>query len=201
MSMNTKRGKVVIIVAPSGSGKSTIVKRLMSEIPNLRFSVSATTRNPRKGEENGRDYYFLSREEFDRRIKEGDFLEWEEFYGGKRYGTLRSDVENLLDKGYFCLLDIDVKGALNVKEIFKENSIGIFIKPPSLEVLKKRLELRGTESPESLKERLDRAKMEMQYENSFDYCVVNDDFETAYAQVKQILETFINTNLGSANGS
>lgn len=194
MSMNTKRGKVVIIVAPSGSGKSTIVKRLMSEIPNLRFSVSATTRNPRIGEENGREYYFLSREEFDRRIKEGDFLEWEEFYGGKRYGTLRSDVENLLDKGYTCLLDIDVKGALNVKEIFKENSIGIFIKPPSLEVLKKRLELRGTESPESLKERLERAKMEMQYENSFDYCVVNDDFETAYAQVKQILETFINTN-------
>jgi guanylate kinase len=192
--MSTNRGKVIIIVAPSGSGKSTIINRLMSELPILRFSVSATTRNPRNGEEHGREYYFLTRSEFDQRITEGDFLEWEEFYGGKRYGTLRSDVENQLDKGYFCLLDIEVKGALNVRNIFKDNSIGIFIKPPSLEALKKRLESRGTESLESLKERLERAEMEMQYENSFDYCVVNDDLETAYAQVKQILETFINTN-------
>lgn len=192
--MVLKRGKVIIIVAPSGSGKSTIVKRLMSELPILKFSVSATTRNPRVGEEHGREYYFLTRSEFDKRIAEGDFLEWEEFYGGKRYGTLRSDVENQLDKGYFCVLDIEVKGALNVKNSYKDNSISIFIKPPSLEVLKQRLELRGTESPESLKERLERAEMELQYENSFDYCVVNDDLETAYAHIKQILETFINTN-------
>ncbi len=192
--MVLKRGKVIIIVAPSGSGKSTIVKRLMSELPILKFSVSATTRNPRVGEEHGREYYFLTRSEFDKRIAEGDFLEWEEFYGGKRYGTLRSDVENQLDKGYFCVLDIEVKGALNVKNSYKDNSISIFIKPPSLEVLRQRLELRGTESPESLKERLERAEMELQYENSFDYCVVNDDLETAYAHIKQILETFINTN-------
>ncbi|TNE71935.1 guanylate kinase [bacterium] len=192
--MSHRRGKVIIIVAPSGAGKSTLVKRLMDELSILRFSVSATTRQPRPGEIHGKEYYFLTLTDFNKKIEEGDFLEWEEFYGGKRYGTLRSDVENQLDKGYFCVLDIEVKGALNVKTIFKEDAVSIFIKPPSLEILRQRLENRGTESPESLKERLERAEMELQYESSFDFCVVNDDLETAYTQVKQILETFINAN-------
>jgi guanylate kinase len=190
--MKTNRGKIIVVVAPSGSGKTTIVKRLMQELPILRFSVSATTRNPRVGEIHGKDYYFLEREEFDSKIAEGDFLEWEEFYGGKRYGTLRSDVENQLDKGYFCVLDVEVKGALNVKSIYKEQALSIFIKPPSLAALKQRLENRGTETPETLQLRLERAEMEMKYETSFDYTVVNDDLEIAYDQVKNLVQSFIN---------
>lgn len=186
------RGKIIVIVAPSGSGKTTIVKKLMSEFPILRFSVSGTTRKARNGEIHGKDYYFLTRQEFDSKIAEGDFLEWEEFYSGKRYGTLRSDVENQLDKGYFCVLDIEVKGALNVKSIYKEKALTIFIKPPSLEILKERLEKRGTETPETLKERLDRVEMEMKYETSFDHIVVNNDLEIACNEVKKLVQTFIN---------
>lgn len=186
------RGKIIVVVAPSGSGKTTIVKKLMSELPILQFSVSGTTRNPRSNEIHGKDYYFLTRQEFDSKIADGAFLEWEEFYGGKRYGTLQSDVENQLDKGYFCVLDIEVKGALNVKSIYKDKALTIFIKPPSLEILKDRLEKRGTETPETLKERLDRFEMEMKYETSFDHTVVNNDLEIAYNEVKKLVITFIN---------
>lgn len=187
-----KKGRPIIIVAPSGSGKTTIIKQLMIEIPLLRFSTSATTRKPREGEVHGKDYYFLSPDEFQKEIDSNHFLEWEEFYGGKRYGTLQSAVENQLDKGYFCLLDIEVMGALNVKRIYGEKALSIFIKPPSLDVLKTRLENRGTETAETLQLRLDRAEMEMKYEPDFDYCVINDKLDLAYAQVKQLIETFIN---------
>jgi len=187
-----KKGRPIIIVAPSGSGKTTIIKQLMIELPLLRFSTSATTRKPREGEVHGKDYYFLSPNEFQKHIESNHFLEWEEFYGGKRYGTLQSAVENQLDKGYFCLLDIEVMGALNVKRIYGDKALSIFIKPPSLEVLKTRLENRGTETAETLQLRLDRSEMEMKYEPDFDHCVINDKLDLAYAQVKQLIETFIN---------
>lgn len=180
------------MVSPSGGGKSTIANRLLDDFNRLTFSVSATTRKPREGEKNGVHYHFLSKEEFNNRIDKGDFIEWEEFYNGNLYGTLRSNVEKELEKGYFVLLDIEVLGALNVKRKFGDNALAIFIQPPSLEVLKERLKKRGTEDGKSLKTRLDRAKKEMAYASRFDYVVINDDLEEAYSQIKKIVTNFIN---------
>lgn len=187
-----QRGKIIILVAPSGGGKSTMAKRLLDDFDNLRFSVSATTRPPRKGEKNGVDYHFLSRKEFDRRAAEGAFLEWEEFYNGQRYGTLRSDVENHLNNGYFILLDIEVLGALNVKKIYGDDALAIFIQPPSIDVLKERLMKRGTEDNRTIETRIDRAKKEMAYANQFDQVIINDDLETAYSRIKELVTNFIN---------
>ncbi len=185
------QSKVIILVAPSGSGKTTIAKRLLKDYPEIRFSVSATTRKPREYETDGEDYFFLSREEFNRKIERKEFLEWEEFYNGHRYGTLRSEVDKLLESGYFPLLDIEVKGALNVKRIYGSDSIAIFIRPPSLEVLKQRLEDRGTENSQSLATRLERAEKELMYANKFDFTVINDDLDTAYGQIRTIIENFL----------
>lgn len=179
---------MIILVSPSGGGKSTMTRRLMQDLDWLRFSVSATTRKPRQGEEHGKDYFFLSEEEFRRKIADKEFLEWEEFYNGTLYGTLRSVVENDLKKGYFVLLDIDVLGALNVKNSFGDQALAIFLSPPSLEVLKRRLELRGTETPESLQTRIDRASTEMSYADRFDAIVVNDDLETAYSEILELVQ-------------
>lgn len=192
MSNNSgQQGKLIILVAPSGSGKTTIAHRLLRDFPKIKFSVSATTRNPRKGEEYGKDYFFLSRDEFDQKIKENGFLEWEEFYNGSRYGTLRSEVDKLIESGYFPLLDIEVKGALNVKKIYGAKSVSIFIQPPSIEELKVRLLNRGTEDNASLETRLERAEKELRYANEFDYVVTNDDLEIAYKQVATIVKSFI----------
>lgn len=180
------------MVSPSGGGKSTMTKRLLHDFPNIRFSVSATTRPPREGEKDGQHYYFLLKEDFKKRIEEGEFLEWEEFYNGTLYGTLRRNVENELEKGYFILLDIDVLGALNVKEIFDEDVLGIFIQPPSIDVLKERLKKRGTEDHRTIQTRIDRAKKEMAYANRFDHVIINDDLETAYNQIKELVTNFIN---------
>ncbi|MCW9712798.1 guanylate kinase [Aliifodinibius salicampi] len=190
MNNTTNRGKVIIIVAPSGAGKTTLAKRLLKEHPSIRFSVSATTRPPREGEKNGEDYYFLTDEEFKRRIKKGHFLEWET-YNGNRYGTLQSEVDKLVESGYFPLLDIEVKGALNVQKIYGSDAISIFIEPPSLEVLKNRLLNRGSETDASIKRRLERAEMEIEYAEDFDYTVTNDDLDTAYAEIQAIIEPFI----------
>ena len=192
--MEMKKGKVIILVAPSGSGKSTMAKRLFKDFEELKFSVSATTRTPREGELDGVHYHFLTPEEFQDRINENDFLEWEEFYGGKRYGTLRSEVDKKLNLGYFILLDIEVKGAMNIKEIYADNCLSIFIQPPSLEDLEQRLTLRGTETAESLALRLDRAKKELTYADRFDRVIINDDLETAYAQIKEAVANFMNLN-------
>lgn len=189
----TKRGKILILVSPSGGGKSTMTKRLLKDFDKIKFSVSATTRKPRKGEIDGVHYHFLTREEFKEKIENGEFLEWEEFYRGTMYGTLRSVVENELNKGYFILLDIDVLGAKNVKELYGDEALALFIKPPSLDALKERLIARGSESEVSLNTRLERAKKEMGYASDFDTVIVNDDLEIAYSQIKETVSTFINS--------
>ena len=189
---NNSSNKLIIITAPSGAGKTSIAKFLLNEFPEVRFSVSATTRKSRKGEEHGKDYFFISREDFDKKIEQQEFLEWEEFYGETRYGTLRSEVDKLMESGYFPLLDIEVKGALNVKQMYGSDCVSIFIQPPSLEELKKRLTGRGTENDDSLTTRLARAEKEITYANKFDFVVTNDDLETACKQVKTIVSSFIN---------
>ncbi|MDZ7715814.1 MAG: guanylate kinase [Balneolaceae bacterium] len=189
---NNSSNKLIIITAPSGAGKTSIAKFLLKRFPEVRFSVSATTRKPREGEEDGKDYFFISRKEFDEKIEKNEFLEWEEFYGEYRYGTLRSEVDKLIESGYFPLLDIEVKGALNVKGMYGSDCVSIFIQPPSLEELKKRLTNRGTENDESLATRLERAEKEITYAKQFDFVVTNNDLETACKQVETIVGSFIN---------
>jgi guanylate kinase len=192
LSNSTPRGKVIVLVAPSGAGKTTLAKRLLQNYDNILSSVSATTRKRRTGEEHGKDYFFLTRQHFEQKIADGDFLEWEEFYNGTRYGTLRSAVEEQLNSGYFVLLDIEVNGAENVKNIYGDECLAIFIKPPSIETLKERLIDRGTENDDTLKTRLERARMELQKADRFDVTVVNDDLETAYQEVSDHVERFMN---------
>lgn len=189
-----KKGKVIILVAPSGGGKTTLARRLFKEFENIKFSVSATTRPPRKKETHGIHYYFISDEDFGNKISSGAFLEWEEFYGGKKYGTLRSEVDKKLNSGYFVLLDIEVKGAVNVKHIYGDESLALFIKPPSVDVLKQRLINRGTEDDETLALRLERAKEELSYADQFDQVIINDDLDSAYQQVKDAVVKFMNQN-------
>lgn len=190
----SQKGKVIILVAPSGGGKTTIARRLFQDFEELKFSVSATTRPPRADEEHGKHYYFLTDADFDQKIESGAFLEWEEFYGGKKYGTLRSEVDKKLKSGYFVLLDIEVKGAVNVKQIYGDECLSLFIQPPSIEALKQRLTDRGTEDEQTLALRLDRAKEELTYADQFDQVIINDDLETAYQEVKEAVTKFMNQN-------
>lgn len=171
-----------------------MARRLLKDFDHLRFSVSATTRAPRFGEREGVDYYFLTPDEFSKKIESDNFLEWEEFYNGNRYGTLRSDVASKRDLGFSVLLDIEVLGASNIKKIFGDRALSIFIKPPSIETLKERLENRGTESQGMLNERLERARKELEYESHFDLTVVNDDLEKAYRQIHDAVEKFIESD-------
>ena len=186
-------GKLIVVSGPSGSGKTTIAHRLLEQIPSLRFSVSATTRPMRAGEQNGRDYYFLSREAFRERVAEGAFVEWEEVFGNF-YGTLVSEVERARKEGTHLLFDVDVKGALSIKRRFPE-ALLIFIAPPSREILRERLRGRHTESEEELRTRLERADMEMDMGKEFDCRVTNDELERAAAEVHQTVYHYLTQSI------
>ena len=185
-----QQGKLIVFSAPSGTGKSTIAKRVLERIPNIRFSVSATTRQKRSGETEGINYYFLSKEEFEEKIRNGGFIE-HEFFFGNHYGTLLDKTHEVIDSGANILLDLDVKGALNLKKIFPDNSLLLFIKPPSMEVLKQRLQGRESEDEASLNARLERARLELGYTDRFDMVVVNDDLETAVDTISAIITIFL----------
>jgi guanylate kinase len=183
--LNKLKGLLLVISAPSGTGKTTLCNMLLKEFPNLEFSVSYTTRKPRKGEVNGKDYWFVDRETFEKMIKEGDFLEWAEVYG-HLYGTSKSQVVRALNEGRDVLLDIDTQGALNVKKNFPE-AVLIFILPPSLKELRRRLESRGTDDEETIERRLKVAKEEIKRALFYDYVVVNDVLEVAFENLKSII--------------
>lgn len=183
--------KIIIITAPSGSGKTTIVKRLLESYPKLAFSISACTRSPRQGEQDGRDYYFFKENDFLQKIKEDAFVEWEMVYTGKYYGTLKSELQRIWNAGQFPLVDIDVQGALNIKKKYSDESISLFIQAPSLEELERRLRSRGTETEHSLQERINKAKDELTYAARFDRIVINDNLDTAVDEIKDIVETFL----------
>ena len=185
-----QRGKLIVFSAPSGTGKSTIAKLVLERFPNLRFSVSATTRQKRTGETEGLNYYFLSKEAFEEKIRTGGFIEYE-FFFGNHYGTLLDKTGEVIDSGTSMLLDLDVKGAVNLKKIFPDNSLLLFIKPPGMEVLKQRLQGRESEDEESLKTRLERARLELEYSDQFDQVVVNDDLELAVEAIAAIITKFL----------
>ena len=186
-----RQGKLVIFSAPSGSGKTTIVRRVLPMLPQLAFSVSATSRQMRPGEQNGKDYYFLTADDFRKAVAAGDFLEYEEVYAGQFYGTLKSELSRIWAQNQDVVFDVDVKGGLRIKEQFPQQSLAIFIQPPSVGELKRRLEGRGTETPETLKKRLDRAEEELSFAPRFDLCIVNDDLERAVAEVQAAVTAFL----------
>lgn len=183
--------KLIIVTAPSGSGKTTLVKILLERLKQLTFSVSACTRSPRDGETDGVDYYFLSQEEFQKKIKQDEFLEWEMVYPGKYYGTLNSELERIWSLEQFPLLDIDVQGALRVKKHFKGDTLSLFIKTPSLEVLEQRLRKRGTESEETIQVRLGKANEELQSAPEFDDIIINDILDVAADEIFQKVKAYI----------
>ena len=188
-----KEGKIIIVSAPSGTGKSTIIKEIIDD-PELAlgFSVSCTSRAPRAGEVEGKSYYFVSGEEFARRVEAGEFIEWEEVYAGTCYGTLASEVERVTSQGKNLILDIDVKGALNVKARYGDRALAIFVMPPSVEELGRRLRSRATDSEEVILTRLAKAEEEMSYAPRFDRVIVNDSLPRAVEQMRQTIADFIN---------
>lgn len=185
--------KIIIITAPSGAGKTSITHHLMQRFPQLAFSVSAATRSPRDNERNGVDYYFISADEFRQHIQQNDFVEWEMVYEGKYYGTLKSEMDRIWNNNQVPILDIDVKGAIHVKQQYPEAAMTIFIEPPSVAELKKRLESRGTETEESLAARVNKASYEISFKDQFDRQIVNDNLEEARAKAVQIVEDFLNS--------
>jgi len=187
-----QNGKLIIFSAPSGAGKTTIVHYLLGKIPDLEFSVSATTRKARGDEQNGKDYYFISKEEFLHRIAKKQFVEFEEVYSGTFYGTLRTEIERIWKKGKTVIFDIDVEGGLHLKRKYQENALAIFVQPPSLEVLIERLTGRGTDSIEKLNERCLKAEKELNYAPQFDIILKNYDLETACKEAEQMVRDFIN---------
>ena len=184
-------GKLIIFSAPSGSGKTTIVKELLKMFPQFEFSISATSRQPRGTEQNGVDYFFLSQEEFRQKVAADEFVEWEEVYNGTCYGTLKSEMQRIWQKGNVIIFDVDVMGGINLKRIFGAKACSIFIMPPSIEELQKRLEGRGTDSAEVIAKRVAKAEFEISKAPEFDYKVVNDDLATAVADTRTIIDAFL----------
>lgn len=191
LRMANSNHRLIIITAPSGAGKSSITKHLLNKYPKLDFSVSAATRQPRPNEKHGVHYYFISVEEFRQKIKDDAFIEWEMVYEGRYYGTLKSELYRIWEGGRIPVLDIDVQGAVHVQQQFKENALSIFIEPPSIEELEKRLKIRATETPETIAIRLGKANYEISFRHQFDKIVVNDVLETACAETEKIIGEFL----------
>lgn len=190
--MDAMDRKVIIFSAPSGAGKSTIVNHILGLHPELEFSISATSRAPRGNEQNGREYYFFTADEFRKMIEEDKFVEHEEVYPGSFYGTLKSELERIWAKGHTIVFDIDVKGGVNMKRIFGDKAFSIFIKAPSVEVLRQRLTGRGTDSPEAIERRVAKAEEETEFaKGKFDYVLVNDDIYKAFKEAEQIVDRFL----------
>ena len=189
--MQEKGNKVVIFSAPSGSGKSTVVGHILGLHPEMEFSVSAASRAPRGSEKNGVEYYFISVEEFERRIREDMFVEYEQVYAGCYYGTLKSEVERIWNKGGVIVFDVDVKGGVNLKKYFGDKALSVFIKAPSIEELRRRLVSRGTDSAEAIEMRLAKASEEMTFEDKFDAVLVNDDLQKAFLSAEVLIDDFL----------
>lgn len=188
-------GKLIIFSAPSGSGKSTIINYLLSQNLNLAFSISATSRAPRGDEKNGVEYYFLSPEEFRTRIANDEFLEYEEVYTDKFYGTLKSEVERLTSMGKNVIFDVDVLGGVNIKKYYKERALSVFIQPPGIQELRRRLETRATDAPEVIEKRIERAEFELSFSDKFDVVVINDDLNKAQQETLSIIKEFLGKEL------
>ena len=187
------QGKIIIFSAPSGAGKTTIVKHLLQVNPSLAFSISACTRDKRgRTEENGKDYYFITAEEFKQKIAEDEFVEWEEVYEGAFYGTLKSEIERIWKSGKHVILDVDVKGGLSIKHFYKERALAVFVKPPSIEELAKRLQARNTDSASSISSRVFKAEFEMKFEDQFDKVIVNDNLGDACVKAEKLVNEFLN---------
>ena len=187
-----KKGKLLIFSAPSGSGKTTLVNHLLKEIPDMAFSVSATSRPPRGNEENGKEYYFISLEEFQQRVANDEFLEWQEVYPGRCYGTLKAVVEKMREEGRHVAFDVDVVGGTNIKKFYGDEALSVFIQAPSIEVLRERLVNRKTDSPEEIEKRLAKADWEMNFaQGKFDITIINDDLETAKRDILEAVTHFL----------
>lgn len=187
-----QQGKIIIFSAPSGAGKTTIVKHLLQVNPQLAFSISACTRDKRgRSEENGKDYHFITPEDFKKRIENDEFVEWEEVYEGAFYGTLKSEIERIWASGKHAILDVDVKGGLSIKQFYKDRALAVFVKPPSIEELAKRLTARATDSASSISSRVFKAEFELKFENKFDTVIVNDNLETACAKAEKLVSDFL----------
>jgi guanylate kinase len=185
------KGKFVIVSAPSGAGKTTIVRRLMQAGLNLEFSISAASRAPRANEINGKDYFFMSIEDFREKISNGDLLEWQEVYKENYYGTLKREVERIWNRGHHVLFDVDVQGGINLKKLFPDITLAIFIMPPSLEELGKRLRMRSTETADNIARRLEKARTEITFSDKFDKVITNDDLEKAVSEAIQAVSQFL----------
>lgn len=187
--------KIIIITAPSGAGKTSITRFLLDKYPLLAFSVSAATRSPRGAERHGVDYYFISVEKFKKKIQEGAFVEWEMVYEGKYYGTLKSELERIWNEGRTPLLDIDVQGAIHVQQQFPQTSLSVFIQPPSIEILRHRLESRGTESADSVQTRINKAGYELSFSHAFNAVVTNQYLDKACAETEILVKNFLGDGL------
>lgn len=190
--MAASENKLIIIAAPSGAGKTSVTRHLLKTLPGqLSFSISCATRQPRNNEKHAVDYYFISVAEFETKIKAEEFVEWEMVYPGKYYGTLKNELQRIWDNGQAPLLDVDVQGGINIQQQYPYQSISLFIEPPSIDELERRLKARGTETPESLQARIDKASYELSFKSQFDHVIINDKLEQACAEAEELVRSFL----------